>query len=162
MLKFLGRNTRGDIHYNTEGESPMDLYNVLVDEEIISTFDGDPYGMAQLEKAGIKESEFLDEDGDYDDFKYLEALENLPSLTDLEILDIIRSCDGNAYYQDIVMTQGDAAELLGVTRSRVSALARDGKLDVINGMIDAKDVYRYLAERKKAGRPSGTMKKVGE
>ena len=161
MLKFLGKNTDGTKVFKADAESPIQLYYQLVSENVISTVDEDPFEKARMKK-GKKTREdlanYLDDHNEstaFDDF-----MGTLPELTDTEILNVIDGCNGMAFYQEITMTQGDAAEELGVTRSRISALVKAGKLEVVNGFVGAMSVYQYAENRKPAGRPEGTIKKT--
>lgn len=55
------------------------------------------------------------------------------------------------------MTATDAAEELGVSRSRISALIKSGKLNIDENGIIAESVYRYKDKRKN-GRPLNSFK----
>lgn len=84
-------------------DTPMELYDILVDKGIISTVDGDPMDIRRLENAGYTEEEFFTEYeselDDYDFYTVFDDIAKIPDLSDNEILDVIAEEDGNAYYQ---------------------------------------------------------------
>lgn len=100
--KFKGTDTMHISKYEAYGDSALELYNNLVDKGVISTFDGDPYELAVMEKFGMSEDDFLYNDGevDYESMQdWLEGFEH--NLTEEEILTLISEQNGNAYYQTI-------------------------------------------------------------
>lgn len=72
---------------------------------------------------------------------------------------LITAEEAKAHFDGIVeecpdwITQTEAAKLLGVSKGRVSQLARDGKLDTLGKLVSRTDVERRASEKPKAGRP---------
>lgn len=72
---------------------------------------------------------------------------------------LISSDEAKEYFDGLVkecpdwITQTEAAKLLGVSKGRVSQLARDGKLDTLGKLVSRTDVERRAFEKPKAGRP---------
>lgn len=102
MLKFVGWNTQRNIKYKAKGNTPLQLYDELVNKDIISTINGNPYDYAIMKKYGKSEEDFLDDDDEYDwELYYKWYSSGKYDLTDDEILELIKECNGNAYYQEI-------------------------------------------------------------
>ena len=107
MLKFNGTDTSRKMKYSAEADSAIKLYQELVNKGIISEVDNSPYFEAVMDKFNKVDADFLDEDSDYD----YELFQNWydkgnHDLSDTEILQLISECNGNAYYQDIINTNG--------------------------------------------------------
>lgn len=72
---------------------------------------------------------------------------------------LIRPEDAREFFEGCVeriawIHQAEAAEVLGVTRGRVSQLVKSGQLEAReDGMLSRADVERRLSEGRGAGRP---------
>ena len=100
MIKWTGQPTSRVYTWEKEADNFYQLYNMLVDRNVISTSDYDPYDRAILEKYGKTEDDFNDEDDYFDYDKYCEwCSEIAASLTDKEMWELIADEQGNAYYQ---------------------------------------------------------------
>lgn len=109
LYKFNGKNTHGTRKYYADGNTAIELYQDLVNQNIISICDGDPYEMALLKKNSLTIGDFMNEDDDLDNEKYNDFLSD-NSLEDAEIIQLIKKQDGNAYYQTIEMWNGEGYE----------------------------------------------------
>lgn len=111
--KFRGTDTQKIMKYRAEADSPIELYYELIDKDIISVVDGDPYDDEILEKASKTWADFEDEDGylDYDLFDKWYNVEGFKfDLTNDEIIILIKEQNGNAYYQNIEKWNADLQE----------------------------------------------------
>ncbi len=100
MIYWNGKSTDGIWQRNFEADSFADLFNLLMNKEIINDYDYDVYDRAVLEKYDKTEddAEFQDEDGDLD-YNKIRAFVDQHHLTDEELWLLIANRDGNAYYQ---------------------------------------------------------------
>lgn len=100
-IYWSGRSTNGVLKCKFEADNFKDLFDILMEKEIINDPDYDVYDRAVLEKYDKTEddSEFLDSDGDFNYEKVEEFVKSKPPLTDEELWILISEQDGNAYYQ---------------------------------------------------------------
>lgn len=100
-IYWSGKSTNGIWKRKYEANSFIELFNSLMDEEIINSCDYDVYEHAILDKYDKTEDdvEFQDEDGDMDYEKIQEFVDSKPDLTDEELWLLIAEQKGNAYYQ---------------------------------------------------------------
>lgn len=100
---FEGTDSSCRIHYKAIGNTIIELYNDLVNQDIVSLIDGDPYEEAVMKKAGKSWDDFKNEDGDEDIEKFNKWYNQHPQydLTDEEIIRIISSDYSRAYYYNI-------------------------------------------------------------
>ena len=100
-IYWSGKSTNGIWKRKYEADSFMELFNLLMDKEIINSCDYDVYDHAVLEKYNKSEddAEFQDEDGFEDYEKIQKFVESKPALTDEELYLLIAGQNGNAYYQ---------------------------------------------------------------
>lgn len=100
MIYWKGRSTNGVCRYKAVAVTFINLFNDLINREIIIDHDTDIYDDAVLEKynKSYKDREFRDEDGELDYEKVREFVES-HNLTDEEIWLLIAHQNGNAYYQ---------------------------------------------------------------
>lgn len=101
-IYWSGKSTNGIWKRKYKADSFMELFNLLMNEEIINSCDYDVYDHAILEKYDKTEddAEFQDEDGDMDYEKIQEFVNSKPDLTDEELWLLISEQKGNAYYQN--------------------------------------------------------------
>lgn len=111
-IEWTGRNTSKTKKWEITAESMIDLYNKIVNKEIISTENGDPWEEAVLKKAGkdINSDEFLDEDGYINPDLIQEAINKAEDLTDKELWKLIKNQYGNAYYQSFLVNNEEITE----------------------------------------------------
>lgn len=100
MIYWKGRSTNGICRYKATAGTFINLFNDLIDRNIIKDPDTDIYDDAVLEKYNktFDDKEFQDEDGELDYEKVREFVKN-HNLTDEEIWLLISQQNGNAYYQ---------------------------------------------------------------
>ena len=102
-IYWTGRSTNGLWKRSESADSFSELYEKCIDNDTISTYDYEPYDRLLLEKNGKTEDDFLDSDGYYDYTLFENWLFSneckFKNLTDIEIKQLIREQDGNAYYQ---------------------------------------------------------------
>ena len=100
MIKWTGQPTSRVYTWEKEANSFHKLYNNLVDGNIISTSDCDPYDEAILKKYGKTEEDFIDGYYNFNYDKYCKWCSEIGAcLTDKEIWEVIANERGNAYYQ---------------------------------------------------------------
>lgn len=102
-IKWRGRSTSGLLKWNFEADTMRDLYHILVSKGIISTVDKDPYCEAMLNKVGLSESDFTEDEAEKYNDNYYEWFEKATDgiyLSEVEYKEIIENENGNAYYQD--------------------------------------------------------------
>lgn len=93
-----GKDTRGLLIWKASADTYYELYNKLIDMDVISTYDGYPHELYAINKAGMNYEDFEDEDGYIDD-KKLEKFMDDHFPAEEEFKKIIKAEDGNAYYQ---------------------------------------------------------------
>ncbi|MFR4681865.1 MAG: hypothetical protein ACLT9M_05895 [Anaerobutyricum hallii] len=100
VICWEGKTTNKNLEWKAEADNFGDLYNELIEREIIKNYDVDIYDEAVLSKYNKTEDddEFLDENGEFDYDKIVEFVKTRP-LTDRELWELIFSQKGNAYYQ---------------------------------------------------------------
>ena len=111
-IHWSGSDTRNICHWYIQADSMMDLYNLLVNNGIISIVNGDPYDIAKVEKEIKKTNKWKS----YNEFEecifkdetinnpcefYTYLLSEMEDLSDEELEQLILSQNGNAYYQSI-------------------------------------------------------------
>lgn len=116
IIRWTGKSTNGVWKRKEKANSFIDLYNLCVENETISTYDNDPYISAVLEKFGKSGNDFLDEDGEID----VEAIDNWYNesghdLSDSEIMMLISTQNGNAYYQTFERFDEELGEYVEIT-----------------------------------------------
>ena len=113
-IHWTGRSTNGIGKWKCDASTMNELYRTLVDKDVISTVDEDPYDYFVLDKYDktIDDSEFQDDDGELDYNKVQDFVEKHP-LSDNELWCLISKCNGNAYYQTFMVenADGELAEL---------------------------------------------------
>lgn len=108
--KFKGTDTQRRIKYEAQGDTPLELYDELVMQNVISIVDGDPCELALMTKYGKSCKDFLDENNDYNYEKYIQWTDTVKGLTDEEVLDVISNERGNAYYNTIKKYNEESGE----------------------------------------------------
>lgn len=100
MIYWKGRSTNGVCRYKATAGSFIELFNKLMNREIINNTYYDVYDNAVLEKynKSFSDKEFQDEDDELDYEKVREFVES-HNLTDEELWLLIAHQNGNAYYQ---------------------------------------------------------------
>lgn len=94
-IKWSGCNTSKNIWWNKKADSYKELWDLLLIRNLVHNEDYDKY---LFYKYGVTESDFYDTDGEWLDDKYFEFV-NTHWLEEDEYKELIKSCDGNAYYQ---------------------------------------------------------------
>ena len=114
-IYWSGKSTDGIWKAKYEADSFLELFNLLMEKEVINSYDFDVYDKAILEKYNKTEDdpEFLDEDGDLDYSKVQNFVESKPSLTDEDLWVLIFSQNGKAYYQTFERDNGEDREEIG-------------------------------------------------
>lgn len=99
-IYWSGKSTNGVLKWKYEADSFKELFDLLMEKEIINNPDYDVYDRAVLNKCNKTEDdpEFEDEDGYLDYEKVSDFVEGKP-LTDQELWFLISEQNGNAYYQ---------------------------------------------------------------
>ena len=99
-IYWSGKSTNGVLKWKYEADSFKELFDLLMEKEIINDPDYDVYDRAVLNKYRKTEDapEFEDEDGYLDYDKISDFVEGNP-LTDQELWLLISEQNGNAYYQ---------------------------------------------------------------
>lgn len=99
-IYWKGKSTNGVLKWKYEADSFKELFDLLMEKEIINDPDYDVYDRAVLNKYNKTEydPEFEDEDGYLDYDKISVFVEGKP-LTDQELWLLISEQNGNAYYQ---------------------------------------------------------------
>lgn len=100
MIYWKGRSTNGACRYKAVAGTFINLFNDLINREIIIDHDTDIYDDAVLEKynKSYKDKEFRNKDDELDYEKVREFVES-HNLTDEELWLLIAHQNGNAYYQ---------------------------------------------------------------
>ncbi len=105
MIKWIGQDTSKTRKWIIKADSMLELYDALLDRDIINTYEYDPYQKAQIEKAGhdyfdlMNSFSFYEREEDIE--KFNKIVDSLPKLTDAEIELMIYEQNSNAYYQTI-------------------------------------------------------------
>lgn len=94
-IKWKGCNTAQNIWWNKKANSYKELWDLLLIRNLVHD---DKYEKCLLDKYEVNESDFYDTDGEYLDDKYNEFM-TTHELEEDEYKELIKSCDGNAYYQ---------------------------------------------------------------
>lgn len=99
-IYWKGKSTNKSLEWKAEANNFLDLYNELIEREIIKNYDVDIYNNAVLNKYNKTEddTEFCDENGELDYDKINDFVKVRP-LTDKELWELIFEQKGNAYYQ---------------------------------------------------------------
>lgn len=107
-IRWEGTNTSGSITWIYGADTLEELYNKLVEADIISVVDTDPYMDYMLYKVGLSMNDCPKEL--YDDWedvvKWFEEKTKSVEMTDFDWWDLILSQDGNAYYQKFYLKDG--------------------------------------------------------
>ncbi len=100
MIYWSGKSTDGIWKRSFEADTFLELFNLLMNKEIINDYDYDVYDHAVLNKYDKTEDdkEFKDADGELD-YNKVQAFVDQHHLTDEELWLLIASRDGKAYYQ---------------------------------------------------------------
>ena len=100
MIYWSGKSTDGIWKRSFEADTFLELFNLLMNKEIINDYDYDVYDHAVLNKYDKTEDdkEFKDADGKLD-YNKVQAFVDQHHLTDEELWLLIASRDGKAYYQ---------------------------------------------------------------
>lgn len=100
MIYWSGKSTDGIWKRSFEADTFLELFNLLMNKEIINDYDYDVYDHAMLNKYDKTEDdkEFKDADGELD-YNKVQAFVDQHHLTDEELWLLIASRDGKAYYQ---------------------------------------------------------------
>lgn len=100
MIRWTGWTTDGKKIGVIKCRTYCELFNTLVSSNIISSIDDEPYLMEMAKKNNINYEDFFNEDGDliFDD---VFTDYNLVELTEADYLQIIKSHDEMAFYQEI-------------------------------------------------------------
>lgn len=104
-IKWKGHDTGSLIIWKCSANSMKELYEKLVDMDVISIVDYNPWERAVMEKAGRKEEDFYDEDNNYTFYEWYERTCGKYDLTEDEYEALIIEEKGNAYYQEIYTEQ---------------------------------------------------------
>ena len=115
-IYWSGKSTNGLWKRKYQANSFLELFNLLMDKEVIDSYDYDVYDHAILEKYDKTEDdpEFQDENGDLDYDKVQKFIESKPDLTDEELWEVIFRQNGNAYYQTFERDNGEEREEIGM------------------------------------------------
>ena len=120
-IYWTGRSTNGLWKRSESVDSFSELYEKCIDNDTISIYDYNPYDALLLEKNGKTEDDFLDVNGDYDYSLYQKWLFSdeckFKDLTDIEIKQLIREQDGNAYYQTFQYYDNDLEDYVDIDDS---------------------------------------------
>lgn len=107
-IRWEGTNTSRNITWIYGADTLEELYNKLVEADIISVVDTDPYMDYMLYKVGLSMNDCPEEL--YDDWedvvKWFEEKTKSVEMTDFDWWDLISSQDGNAYYQKFYLKDG--------------------------------------------------------
>ena len=114
-IYWSGKSTDGIWKAKYEADSFLELFNLLMEKEVINSYDFDVYDNAILEKYNKTEDdpEFLDEDGELDYSKVQNFVESKPGLTDEELWELIFHQNGKAYDQTFERDNGEDREEIG-------------------------------------------------
>lgn len=125
-IYWSGRSTNGVFKRKFEADNFKDLFDILMEEEIINSPDYNVYDHAVLEKYDKTEDdqEFLDSDGDFDYEKVEEFVKRKPPLTDEELWLLISEQDGNAYYQNFKRWNEDTKEFVEISEKDFDKLCK--------------------------------------
>lgn len=125
QIHWTGRSTNGIGKWKCDAITMNELYQTLVDKDVISTVDEDPYDNFVLDKYDktIDDPEFQDDDGELDYSKVQDFVEKHP-LSDNELWCLISKCNGNAYYQTFTVENSDGE----LTELAENLFDEDGKL----------------------------------
>ena len=107
MIKWKGQPTNRKITWRATAETYKELYFKLIDMNIISFVDGFPDEIFLLNKVGLKLNDFdnVEEKWNYDFQKWFEEVTRNVELTEDDYKIIIESEKGDAYYQELEVTQ---------------------------------------------------------
>lgn len=103
MIRWIGKNTQGNIRWTEIAYSYRELYFKLIDRDIISIVDGFPDEKYMLDRVGLTYEDYNEEaeeeyEGDFQ--KWLEEVTMGYELSEEEYRKIIAGEKGNAYYQE--------------------------------------------------------------
>lgn len=113
-IYWSGKSTNGRCKWNAMADTMHELYRELVDKDVISVCDNDPYESFVLDKYDktLDDAEFVDADGETDYDKVQDFVEK-HCLSDEELWNLISTCNGNAYYQTFERDNGDDRKEIG-------------------------------------------------
>lgn len=94
-IKWRGCNTAQNIWWNKKADSYKELWDLLLIRNLVCDED---YVEYLFNKYKVAECDFYDTDGEWLEDKYNEFM-NKHWLEEDEYKELIKSCDGNAYYQ---------------------------------------------------------------
>lgn len=98
-IKFTGRNTQRNIVWKCSANTYKEIYEWLVDHEVITLWDENPVDKFLLEELKKTYSDYEDEDGELDLEKlYMDG--NYILSNDESYRQIISNERGNAFYQE--------------------------------------------------------------
>lgn len=114
MIYWSGKSTDGIWKRSFEADIFLELFNLLMNKEIINDYDYDVYDHAVLNKYDKTEDdkEFKDADGELD-YNKVQAFVDHHYLTDEELWLLIASRDGKAYYQTFMRDTEDGRVEIG-------------------------------------------------
>lgn len=116
-IYWSGKSTNGIWKRKYEAESFAELFNLLMDKEVINSYDYDIYNHAILAKFDKTEddAEFYDDDGETDYDKIQKFIDTTPEaeLSDEELWILIAEQNGNAFYQTFERDNGDERVEIG-------------------------------------------------
>lgn len=114
MIYWSGKSTDGIWKRSFEADTFLELFNLLMNKEIINDYDYDVYDHAVLNKYDKTEDdkEFKDADGELD-YNKVQAFVDHHYLTDEELWLLIASRDGKAYYQTFMRDTEDGRVEIG-------------------------------------------------
>lgn len=98
-IKFTGRNTQCNVVWKCSGDTYKEIYDWLVDHEVITRWDEDPVDRYLLNKLGKTWDDYTSEDDEID-FNQLYIDGDYILQNDNIYKEIITNEDGNAYYQE--------------------------------------------------------------
>lgn len=98
-IKFTGRTTQRNIVWKCSGDTYKEIYDWLVDHEVITRWDYDPVDEYLLDKLGKTYDDYTKEETEDIDFDQLYK-DGEKFLTDEAYKEIISNEDGSAFYQE--------------------------------------------------------------
>lgn len=108
IIYWNGKSTNGNLKWKDKADNFTELFNNLMDKEIIKNYDVDIYDKAVLVKYNktVDDPEFCNEDGEFDYDKITDFVKIRP-LTDKELWELIFEQKGKVYYQSFKRMDGN-------------------------------------------------------
>lgn len=104
LIRWDGYDTSRLNHWVAFGNSYEEIWRVTVDKEVNHFEDEESY---MLSKIGKKSEDYWTEDGDYLEEKFYNDTSDI-DMTDEDYHDLIKQCNGNAYYSEFTLeNEGD-------------------------------------------------------